>query len=346
MKPAGRWRGPARPSLSRQQVTDFIQGAAAGSKVPLAKELRGTLVTAVRELVNRMVELAVAGRNGIWAFILRNTYRPALLTGQFNGLVSNPPWLAMSRVANNPYRDALEVRANLYGIRPSGSSFLHLELATTHLLHAVDRYLKPNAAVACLVPGTVFNGDHHEPLRRGTFLHCDRSVPLEISEIWQVASGTFNYPGAALVGHKRATAVAMGAELVGFVARKDGLQEADLSVREISTTRSAWVLDRGGIPIGAAGMPEFPQQGADLMPRRAVCIEILHDEEPEYRVDTPHQGSPWWFTVKGAEKMKDERCPGYVAPPFDVIMEVAGTCSTTPQYGGWGTPAPRVVSQP
>ena len=208
-----------------------------------------------------MVELAVAGRNGIWAFILRNTYRPALLTGQFNGLVSNPPWLAMSRVANNPYRDALEVRANLYGIRPSGSSFLHLELATTHLLHAVDRYLKPNASVACLVPGTVFNGDHHEPLRRGTFLHCDRSVPLEISEIWQVASGTFNYPGAALVGHKRATAVAIGAELVGFVARKDGLQEADLSVREISTTRSAWVLDRGGIPIGAAGMPEFPQQG-------------------------------------------------------------------------------------
>ena len=98
-----------------------------------------------------MAELAFANRNGIWAFILRNTYRPGLLTGQFNGLVSNPPWLAMSGLADNPYRAMLTARAKLYGIRPTGSSFLHLELGTTHLLHAVDRYLKPErpSPVSC-----------------------------------------------------------------------------------------------------------------------------------------------------------------------------------------------------
>ena len=75
------------------------------------------------------------------------------------------------------------------------------------------------------------------------------------------------------------------------------------------------------------GCRSSPSRGADLMPRRAVCIEILHYEEPEYRVDTPHQGSPWWFTVKGAKKMKDERFPGYVAPSFIYRMAQSNTCS-------------------
>ena len=133
-----------------------------------------------------MAELAVAGRNGIWAFILRNTYRPGLLSGQFNGLVSNPPWLALSRLADNPYRGVLTGRAHIYGIRPAGQSFLHLELGTTHLLHAVDRYLSCGAVVACLVPGTVLNGHHHELFRQRKFLNAPRPVALEIKEVWQV----------------------------------------------------------------------------------------------------------------------------------------------------------------
>src|SRR6202030_1841089 len=99
----------------------------------LPAQLEGELVPAVHALVRRMAELAVGNRNGIWAFILRNTYRPGLLTGQFNGLVSNPPWLALSGLADNPYRAMLTARASLYGVRPTGSSFLHLELCTTHL---------------------------------------------------------------------------------------------------------------------------------------------------------------------------------------------------------------------
>jgi hypothetical protein len=162
------------------------------------------MIDAVYALANRMADLAVNNRNGIWAFILRNTYRPGLLSGQFNGLVSNPPWLAMSGLADNPYRELLTLRAKLYGIRPGGQSFLHLELGTTHLLHAVDRYLKLDASVACLVPGSIFNGHHHEKLRQRKFLSAKRPVALDIVEVWQVEPGTFKYPGAAIIGRKRA----------------------------------------------------------------------------------------------------------------------------------------------
>ena len=304
------------PHLPTQHVAEFVDGAAAASGVSLSGQLGAAVVPAAQALANRMAELAVDGRNGIWAFILRNTYRPGLLTGQFNALVSNPPWLAMSRLANNPYQEALARRASLYGIRPTGSSFLHLELGTTHLLHAVDRYLKPGASVACLVPGTVFNGHHHEPLRQRAYLRGNRPVALEVAEVWQVASGTFKYPGAAIVGHKRSATSGAHTAPSGFLAGKDGLHTADLSVRMISNTRSAWVLEREGIPVGAGGMPESPQQGADLMPRRSVCIEILSDSGSEYRVDTPRPQSQWWFTVKAARKMEHDRFPGHVAPSF------------------------------
>ena len=303
--------------LSQDRTTRFLQGAVSASRIALPNELRELLIPSVHALMHRMAELAVANRNGIWAFILRNTYRPGLLAGQFNGLVSNPPWLAMSGLADNPYRQVLTGRAALYGIRPPGQSFLHLELGTTHLLHAVDRYLKPEASVACLVPGTVFNGHHHEPLRQRAFLTSDRPVPFEIAEVWQVAPGTFKYPGAALIGHKRQRPVDVDTSPIrGFVARHDGLEAADFSVRTITARRTAWVLEREGLPVTAGGMIDVPQQGADLMPRTAICVDILSETDSEYRVDTPRPGSPWGFTVKSAKELKDGRFSGYVAPCF------------------------------
>jgi methylase of polypeptide subunit release factors len=303
--------------LTKHDAEKFLTGAAAAVKTALPAELAESLTEAVQALANRMIALAVADRNGIWAFILRNTYRPGLLSGQFNGLVSNPPWLALSALADNPYHDALTARAKLYGIRPSGQSFLHLELGTTHLLHAVDRYLKPGASVACLVPGTIFNGHHHEPLRQREFLTAKRHVALDIAEVWQVAPGTFKYPGAAIVGTKQNSVAGLKAKpIAGLLALPGGVQKAEFSTRAIGTERTAWVLEKEGLPIISAGMAEMPQQGADLMPRTALCVEILKESGAEYRVDTPRKDSTWGFTVKAAKEMKEERFPGHVAPRF------------------------------
>jgi N-6 DNA Methylase len=303
--------------LTPDRTREFLEGAATASHTTLDDEFKAALVTSVHALVRRMAELAVAGRNGIWAFILRNTYRPGLLAGQFNGLVSNPPWLAMSGLADNPYRNVLTARAVLYGIRPSGQSFLHLELGTTHLLHAIDRCLKAGASVACLVPGTVFNGHHHEPLRQHAFLRSDRPVPFEMDEVWQVAPGTFKYPGAALVGYKRSNIEGLQrTPIAGFLAQQTGLEAAEFSIRTIGTRRTAWALEREGLPLAAGGMAEMPQQGADLMPRTAVCVDILNESGPEHHVDTPRRGTPSGFTVKAAKELKDAQFPGYVAPRF------------------------------
>lgn len=302
--------------LTEQHAAEFLSGAVNALGVTLGAELERALTPAVSALVSRMAELAVAGRNGIWAFILRSTYRPGLLVGQFNGLVSNPPWLAMSRLGDNPYRELLTARARLYGIHPPGQSFLHLELGTTHLLHAVDRYLAEDAAVACLIPGTVFNGHHHEPFRKAGFLAADRPVGLAISEVWQVEPGTFSYPGAAVIGRKRAQPFLQeDTGISGHLAQPDAIRSTNFVVRAIGESRTAWVLERDGSPAIAAGGP-MPQQGADLMPRIAVCVDILSDDEAEHRVSTPTISSPYGFATKGAKILKGSRFHGYVEPRF------------------------------
>ncbi len=303
--------------LTEGVAEGFLKGVVEAMDLTMPADLENTFSEAAYALASRMASLAINDRNGIWAFILRNAYRPGLLTGQFNGLVSNPPWLAMSRLADNPYRLMLRERAQMYGIQPEGQSFLHLELGTTHLLHAVDRYLASSASIACLVPGTVLNGHHHEPFRQWKFLNSQRPIHLQIEEIWQIAAGTFKYPGAAIVARKSASAVEVGEEAVaGYVASQTGLDRADFSERRIGSTRTAWVLERDGNPAVTYQVGELPQQGADLMPRRAVSIEILGESGPEFRVDTPSQGTPWAFTVKAAKELKDDRFPGHVAPAF------------------------------
>jgi len=303
--------------LTEPGTAQFLDGAARTLGIALSAELKETLAPAVFALVHRMAELAVTDRNGIWAFILRNTYRPGLLAGQFNGLVSNPPWLAMSRLADNPYRDILTSRAELYGIRPPGQSFLHLELGTTHLLHAVDRYLAADAAVACLVPGTVFNGHHHELFRQRKFLTAARPVALEISEMWRVEPSTFKYPSAAVIGHKRAQPAGLADKgIAGLLASRDCLQGVDFSVRTIGGERTAWVLEQDGLPVTVSTATVIPQQGADLMPRTAVCIEIISKGAAEYRIDTPSCGTPYGFAVKAAKQLERERFPGYAEKRF------------------------------
>src|SRR3546814_2499967 len=97
-----------------------------------------------------------------------------------------------------------------------------------------------------LVPGTVLNGTHHERLRQHDFLTSDRPVPFDIAEIWQVAPGTFKYPGAALVGHKKANTTGLQqSTFTGFVAPAAGLNAAGFSVRSIGSARRAWVLETG-----------------------------------------------------------------------------------------------------
>ena len=270
----------ASASESKSTLTDaamkaLVERGIDDVEADLSSEEKAETIAFCRDLIVSLDALQRAGRNGIWAFVLRNSYRPGLVVGQFNGLVSNPPWLALSKVADNPYKEVLRARAENYGIKPEGSSFLHIELATIFLLHAVERYLAPGAVVGCVLPETVLNAHHHDPLRQAEYLRARRPVPFLVDEIWRVEKGTFKNEAVVLFGGKRVGKPLGTNSIPGNLATPAGL--TSLIFQRVSQgKRSAWtdkpMTNTGKVAtFKSAGL----HQGADLMPRTLVFHECV-----------------------------------------------------------------------
>ena len=138
-------------------VDRLIDAVETDSEITLSGEERQALLPSAQQLVEELERLQREGRNGIWYFIICNSYRPGLTEQQFNCIVSNPPWMAMSKLADNPYKTTLQRIARQYGIKPVGVSHPHMELATTFLLSAVNRYLEDGARWSCVMPGSLLN---------------------------------------------------------------------------------------------------------------------------------------------------------------------------------------------
>ena len=84
-------------SITEKIISETINDTLSDSGCTISSSQVKYLTIFVKELIRVIDTLNRDGRNGIWVFIIRNTYRPGLVAGKFNGLVSNPPWLALSK---------------------------------------------------------------------------------------------------------------------------------------------------------------------------------------------------------------------------------------------------------
>lgn len=255
-------------------VTDsLVSEASASSGCPLTGEETGLLREFAASLLSALEALQRAGRNGIWAFVLRNSYRPGLVVGKFNGLVSNPPWLALSKIAANPYTDRLRKKAEAYGIKPPGPAHLHIEMATIFLLHAVDKYLITDSAVGCVLPESVMSAHHHNPFRAAAYATVKSNpLNLRVDELWRVEKGTFKNEAVVLFGAKAAPNTG---DIPGHDVAK-GSKKAITFKRIVRGSRSAWSDNKAlGAKNSGFFKPADFRQGADVMPRTLVFHSLV-----------------------------------------------------------------------
>ncbi len=258
--------------------------------------------TFVEELVLSLTALERADRNGIWIFVLRNAYRPGLVSGQFNGLISNPPWMAMSRIGRNPLARALKRLAERYGLTPEGSSFLHLELATTFLAHACDNYLTDSARVICILPGTLVNGTHHAPFRNQILGHAKVSIELKPTAIWIVEKGTFKNRAVVLVAkHESPT---LCSDLPGLQMSR-GL-ETPISVSSVEVGRRRGLVVSGESRGAVESYDGLSRQGADLMPRTLLLVSATSHAE-QVTIEAVERDGPERFLISKAKASADFR---------------------------------------
>lgn len=287
------------------QVETLVSRLLTDAGIVLHELQQAALIEGCHALILTLERLQREGRNGIWPFLLGNSYRPGLVREQFNAIVSNPPWMALSKLADNPYKAVLASRAERYGIKPTGSSHLHVELATVFLLNSVDKYLRADAICGVIMPDTLLNGFHHEPFRNQRFLHSDWPVDLSINEIWDIPADTFKNKAIVVFGNKEN--VVNQNPVVGrhiFANTPDVECEYRL-LRQ--GCRTAWSSNPEAQDITEGVLDRIPfLQGADIMPRTLVFHNTVRQPDGRWSVrPIPRHGDSLTYLVNDAKLHRD-----------------------------------------
>ena len=256
--------------LTEQQLDSLFTYIETESNYTLSSKERNLEKIAAYSLILQLEELQRQGRNGIWYFILNNSYKPGLVANQFNCIVSNPPWLAMSKLADNPYKKSLQEKTERLGIKPRGASHLHMELATTFLLSSIDKYLMEDALWLCVMPGSVLSGYNHDPLRKELYRYSQYSIDASISLIWELPTSTFKNKAVVLGGkktHKETEYPIQGR----IYTEPDEYEDCEYTLNK-QGGRSAWTSKGEAAEfLDVINSDPFDfSQGADIMPRTAL----------------------------------------------------------------------------
>ncbi len=231
-------------------------------------------------------ELIETSRDTIWAFILKNIYKPLFLKGKFDFIVGNPPWLSF-RYAEPSYQNFLkeQIVKNYNLLSGKGELITHLELASLFFLRAADLYLKENGTIAFVLPRSIFTADQHDGLRSGNF----KEVNFSFEEIWDMEEVTplFNVPSCVIVAKKQKDGKIQfpisGQHLAGKLNNKNSsLHEAEknLQVKDVPYyfnkrgKHSYWATEKGKFIEKESYYKKHFFQGATIVPRSFWFVEV------------------------------------------------------------------------
>lgn len=256
----------------------------------------------ITKLTERLTILELTRRDGIWAYVIKNSYRPVLMAGNFNGVISNPPWLTMSKLGNNPYRQATEGLADSYAIKPKGSSFPHLELSTLFIMHSLHRYLGQDGMFAFVVPQTILNGNHHNPFREITGPGSTQDI--RVSHIWEVGIDTFKNKAAVIFGRKSTNPENLEEISGAYIS-----ETRKININWFWTglgQRAIWSKDDlNDNNLGNIRYYDF-HQGADILPRKLFSVDFIEETGGKVRIQSIDVDSQWHFAVKDAKPPYDQ----------------------------------------
>lgn len=160
------------------------------------------IVAALWAFTSQLSDLIKKRQNSIWAFIVRNGYRPAMLTGRFDYIVGNPPWLSYRYIADPEYQAEVKKRAiDDYAIAPKSQKlFTQMELATIFLVHALKTFGHADSEIGFVLPRSVLSADQHENLRLATY-----RAPMKLKGYWDLLNvmPLFNVPSCVMFATKR-----------------------------------------------------------------------------------------------------------------------------------------------
>lgn len=277
----------------------------------------GALAT-LWDTARTLKRLIVSNRDSIFAFIVKNVYRPSKLKG-FDVLVGNPPWLSYRYIRVRDYQKSIK-RLILQDHRlldPKDTRLLtHMELATLFMVRCSKLFLRDGGRVGFVMPRSVFTADQHARFREGAFRpdfrvtgiddfdhnQQDRLTPVfsvESCVIYAARDGTTTYPvpcvqfSGSLPGRKTSYK-----EFERSVSSHDVTQAARQVALIHVGERSAWSYDAtdaiDALRVGRSPYASSFRQGGTIVPRPFWFVRpVAHprfglDPGAPYLESTPH----------------------------------------------------------
>lgn len=268
------------------------------------------------DLYSTLYQLNKDGKNGIWSFVLKNSFRPILIHSTFNGIVSNTPWLTLSKVNSNPYKYGLKSIAKKMAINPTDSSFPHLDIATVFLLSSIERFLKDNGAFGCILPDAVMTGKQHNKFRIGNF--SKKKIKANFESIWELPTETFNNRSVAVFGRKEK-----------FISKKEysgrvyseptKYSKQNIYVYE-SASKTVWTTSPCNNAHESLSKYNF-NQGADIMPRCFFFFDYENNGK-NYRIKSISQEGSFSYFLQNMHVGKDKKyyCAGVPKTLFKNVV--------------------------
>ncbi|MGQ9627482.1 MAG: N-6 DNA methylase [Anaerolineae bacterium] len=249
------------------------------------------LVQALFRIADALKHLIEANRDTIWAFVLKNIYKPLFFKDGFDFIVGNPPWIAF-RFAEPTYQGFLkqQITKEYKLLAKSPQNISNLEIATLFFMRAADLYLKPGGIIAFVLPKSIFSADQHDALRKRSFKFSENEMQnLSFLEIWDCegVEPLFNVPASVLIAEKGELAEMeypiAGQTLRGALARKNAsLEEAEsmLTVEDVEFSlhrrgkRSFWAVGEVETTHGPSYYKKTFFRGADIHPRSFWFVQV------------------------------------------------------------------------
>lgn len=236
--------------------------------------------------------LVESKRDTIWAFVIKNIYKPLFLRAKFDFVIGNPPWLSYRYVEQLEYQKFLKKQITDskqgYGLLSGrGELITHMELGTLFFLRAADLYLKEGGAIAFVLPRSIFTADQHDALRQGNFT----GVKLSFNEVWDLeeVKELFKVPCCVLFATKEATGKiaypVAGQVLHGNLPRKNvSLNELEagkeVTVKNVQFSlhlrgkRSFWSTEESVGEKEESHYKKHFYQGATIVPRSFWFVDV------------------------------------------------------------------------
>ena len=283
------------------------------SGIEIGAQKKTELSATAMQMVLHLETLQRQGRNGIWHFIISNSYRPGLTEKQFNCIVSNPPWMAMSKLADNPYKNALGEIARKYAIQPHGAAHPHMELATIFLVSSIDRYLRDGGHWSYIMPASLMSGLNHEPFRKEKYATSDAELEAKVGAIWELPTDTFKNKAVVLSGEKStAEPDVISGRVYGAV--RD--YEPCTYTLNRQGKRSAWTNKGGDVEVAdvIAGDSLGFAQGCDLFPRTALFHQFVRRPNGNWDIRPIERTGELWYLISESKK---NLCNNLAAEDFE-----------------------------